>query len=122
MATPDYILYGNGLYLPRGYEIAPPPPQHQVSFFAYAEVGMAIPQLAIDYDPIVPFWWLEDEVYELHNVMAYLDQYEAQLMDHVEDLLMRIPNIDARFDYESDLAWQREVTEARIDYYDKLGL
>ena len=83
---------------------------------------MAIPQLAIDYDPIVPFWWLEDEVYELHNVMAYLDQYEAQLMDHVEDLLMRIPNIDARFDYESDLAWQREVTEARIDYYDKLGL
>jgi hypothetical protein len=114
MTTPDYILRGNGLYLPRGYEIEPPRQPRMIEFFAYERVGGPV--------PCEPFWRLAPEVYERHNVVAYLDQYENALKDHVEELLIRFPHIDAHFDYQSELTWKAETEERRITYYDKLGL
>ncbi len=74
----DYMLRGNGLYLPGFYEPAPtqpPPPPRQLEFFAYATVGAAIPYVVAE--SVQPFWWLGAEVYELHCFTAYLDRYET---------------------------------------------
>lgn len=119
---PDYTLRGNGLYLPRGYELAPPTPlpPRQREFFAYATIGAAIPYVAAT--PVQPFWWLDDDVYELHSVVAYLDQYENLLMDHVEELVLQTPHYDAMYELNAERDWKRESKRLRMCYYRKLGL